>query len=143
MNNWAILGALPATLLGDKEKSWGFANVIDHIQTRLTNGSLLTSTDVKMMLFYFDIFLNLKGNHQDTRFIVSRRLPELGRPGDFSHDQSRLYMEQQDGRRLVNELAAAFKSHEFVTFFDCNDSPVTNVWCCAVVQLDPAAHRGL
>ena len=53
--------------------------------------------------------MNLSSNRHDIRFIINRRLPELANERDLSHGRVRLRMEEEDGRRVVNVLSAAFR----------------------------------
>ena len=127
----ALIGAFPSILLGDNKfnSSFNFAGIIDHIQTRLVNGSLLISVDPHMLLLYFDTYLNHQLNHQDVRFVISRGLPELANVGDFSYDRVRMKLEEEDGRRLVYELSAAFptKNSSILLTFTLNQSAIFGV----------------
>ena len=112
--NESFFGALPHTLIAPKELTnrFNFADVEQHIKNRLLNGSLLTGCDPKVIAFYFDIFLNLRCNSRDIRFVISRGLPDINEENTLQIHEPRLKMEEQDSRRLVNELAAAFRDRE-------------------------------
>ena len=112
--NNSIFGALPHTLIAPKQLTnrFKFADIEQHIRNRLLNGSLLTACDPKVIAFYFDIFLNLRCNSRDVRFVLSRGLPDINDENTCRIHEPRLKMEEQDSRRLVNELAAAFRDRE-------------------------------
>ena len=108
----ALAGAVPSILLGGSKvnSSYNFAGIIEHILN-------------------FDTYLNHQLNHQDVRFIISRGLPELANVGDFSHDRVRMKLEEEDGRRLISERSAAFrtKNSSILLTFTLNQSAMFGV----------------
>ena len=116
MNN-SICGAIPAPLFASTNitKSFNIAGLIAHIRSRLKNFSLLTSSDPRIIQFYFDCFLNFQMTSMDSRFVLNRGLQEINSIG-FGTSQAIENMNEEDSRKVVNELAAAIRSEE-PTFF--------------------------
>ncbi|KAF4705936.1 hypothetical protein FOZ63_013245 [Perkinsus olseni] len=88
-----VIGALPHCLWtapGACKKA-GFATLSEHVKTRLTDPTLLTSTDPRAIQFYFDALFNLQLSHSDTRTLRA---------------EGRLPFGEADSRTRVNELAA-------------------------------------
>ena len=63
----SMLGAIPAPLLREKCENDCFANMQQHIRSRLTNVSSTTSSDPRYISYCHDVRCNLTANHQDTR----------------------------------------------------------------------------
>ena len=53
------------------------AGLISHIRSRLKKNSLLTSSDPRVIQFYFNCFLNFQMQTRDSRFVLNRGLQEL------------------------------------------------------------------
>ena len=111
--NNSFIGAIPHTLIAPKNFTYrfNFADIEQQLRARLRNGSLLTSCDPRVLSFYFDIFLNFKCIQRDVRFVMNRGLTDIN-DHHMSPHEPRLKMDEQDSRRLVNELAAAFRDRD-------------------------------
>ena len=119
MAEQSICGAVPAPLFSPSlSKRFNFADIISHIKNRLKDFSVLTSTDPRVIQFYFDCFLNFQAQYCDTRFVLNRGLQEF-RSQESEKSEARVRMNEEDSRKVVNELAAAIRSEEptfFLTF---------------------------
>ena len=111
--NNSFNGAIPHTLIASKNFTYrfNFADIEQQLRARLRNGSLVTSCDSRILSFYFDVYLNFKCIQRDVRFVMNRGLPDIN-DHPMSPHEPRLKMDEQDSRRLVNELAAAFRDRE-------------------------------
>lgn len=127
--NGTVIGALPHCLWNSPAacKKVGYASLDDHIRIRLTDPTLLTSTDPRAIQFYFDALFNLQLSHSDSRIILSRGWEHLSSdPSSFQtlQTEGRLPFSEADSRKRVNELAAEI-SREQPTYFythSCNQS---------------------
>ena len=119
MAEQSICGAVPAPLFSPSlSKKFNFADIISHIKNRLKDFSLLTSTDPRVIQIYFDCFLNFQAQYCDTRFVLNRGLQEF-RSQESEKSEARVRMNEEDSRKVVNELVAAIRSEEptfFLTF---------------------------
>ena len=116
----SICGAIPSPLFAPAfvTNRFNFADIISHIRSRLKNLSLLTSCDPRVIQFYFDCFLNFQVQRFDSRFVLNRGLEELGSL-NCERSQAIERMNEEDSRKIVNELASAIRSEEptfFLTF---------------------------
>ena len=100
-----------------------------HIRSRLKNSSLLTSSDPRLIQFYFDCFFNSKMISRYSRFVLNRGLQELFH-NDTEKSGAQIRMNEEDSRKIVNELASAFWSEAPTFFFDIDIESVKNVWSC-------------
>ncbi|KAF4699456.1 hypothetical protein FOZ62_024538, partial [Perkinsus olseni] len=124
-----VVGALPHCLWNTPSacKKAGFADLADHIRTRILDPTLLTSTDPRVIQFYFDSLFNRELSHSDTRVVLSRGWEHLSSdPSTFQtlQTEGRLPFGEADSRTRVNELAAEI-AHEQPTYFythSCNQS---------------------
>ncbi|KAF4741263.1 hypothetical protein FOZ63_029320, partial [Perkinsus olseni] len=129
MADGTVIGALPHCFWTNATacKKAGFADLAAHIKTRLMDPTLLTSTDPRVIQFYFDALFNLQLSRSDTRIILSRGWEHL------SPDQSlyqtlqtegRLPFGEADSRKRVNELAAEIAIEQPTYFYthSCNQS---------------------
>ena len=73
-DNCSIVGAIPALLLNESVKTFGFASIQEHIRSRLTSSTSATSTDSRYCAHCYDMLTNLAANHEDTRLILNRGL---------------------------------------------------------------------
>ena len=74
MEEGALVGAIPATLLKGNTKDLGFATINHHIRSRLTAFGYQTSTNEKYICWCHDMATNLATNHHDTRMVVNKGL---------------------------------------------------------------------
>ncbi|KAF4753036.1 hypothetical protein FOZ62_011082, partial [Perkinsus olseni] len=124
-----VVGALPHclwTAAGECKKA-GFASLSEHIRTRLTDPTLLTSTDPRAIQFYFDALFNLQLSHSDTRIVMSRGWEHLSNdPSTFQtlHTEGRIPFGDADSRKRVNELAAEIAREQPTYFYthSCNQA---------------------
>lgn len=72
--DYAIVGALPSSLLNEFIYKDGFASVQQHIRTRLTCPFSTTSTDPRYITHCYDMMANLAASQSDTRLIIDRGL---------------------------------------------------------------------
>lgn len=70
----SIVGCIPAPLLTESIRKFGFASIPSHVRTRLTFASSATSTDPRYCSHCYDMLTNLSANHEDTRLILNRGL---------------------------------------------------------------------
>ena len=72
--DYAIVGALPSSLLNEFIYKDGFSSVQQHIRTRLTCPFSTTSTDPRYITHCYDMMANLAASQSDTRLIIDRGL---------------------------------------------------------------------
>ena len=74
-------GAIPSPLYNDHKQNelLGFASLEQHLQTRLKDSSLLTSTDPRYVQYVFDTIFNLQLRVNDTRIVLNRGWSEAAR----------------------------------------------------------------
>ncbi len=121
----APLGAIPCCLLAHDStlNNNGFASLINHFRSRITNSDLLTSTDPRYISFCFDQFLNLQTRHTHTRLILNRGLWNVGLGRSlFTTKESMYDVESIENRPVVNKLAAAVAENQATYFYThtCN-----------------------
>ncbi|KAF4647460.1 hypothetical protein FOL47_004555, partial [Perkinsus chesapeaki] len=104
-------GALP-TVLYDEEKAtkeYGFAGVLQHVTSRVKDGTLMTSIDPRLIQYYFDVVTNLLLRHSHAKIILHRGYSVLPRglaQFNMRNMERQLRFEQTESRRTVMELAA-------------------------------------
>ncbi len=118
-------GAIPSCLLAHDStlSNCGFASLIDHFRTRITNTSLLTSTNNKYIAFCFDKFLNLQTRNTHTRIILNRGLWNCGLGKSVPEKDEPLFdVDSIESRPIVNKLAAAVAEEQATYFYThtCN-----------------------
>lgn len=116
----AILGALPCGLLAHDAtlRKHGVASIQSHVQSRITNTSLATSTDVRYLCFAFDEIVNLGCRHEDVRVLLHRGVVGASNGIRVSGiDKSFLDTDSCDSRPTVNKLAAAITEKQATYFF--------------------------
>ena len=69
-----ILGAIPATLLTDNIRKYGFSTLPQHIQCQLTSPSFQTSTNSNLISWSYDTMVNLATNQDDSTIVMSKDL---------------------------------------------------------------------
>ena len=97
----------------------GFASLEQHLQTRLKDSSLLTSTDPRYVQYVFDTIFNLQLRVNDTRIVLNRGWSEAARQRKNVHAmrEGAIFFDQCDSRKNVNELGAALKERPATYFF--------------------------
>ena len=104
-------GAIPSFLFGNSTENakYGFAGLHQLLQSRITNGSHLTSTSQHYASFVFDCFMNEHMNEDVSRNIVFRRGwdEELQEGDGIRRQNSFIKLDAQESRRNVNKIAAA------------------------------------
>ena len=121
----SICGAIPSSLLTDQIRRLGFQSLPQHVRSRLTLPFCNTSTDPRIIAFYYDMLTNLSCNHSHTGSVINRRLMSgddisgglilLGK-GDSS------ILGSIDSKKIVKGLCASQKYHkmDFFLTFTCN-----------------------
>ncbi|KAF4750795.1 hypothetical protein FOZ62_017765, partial [Perkinsus olseni] len=129
LTDGTVIGALPHCLWTAPAacKKAGFATLSEHVKTRLTDPTLLTSTDPRAIQFYFDALFNLQLSHSDTRVVMSRGWEHVSNdPSTFQtlRTEGRLPFGEADSRTRVNELAAEIAREQPTYFYthSCNQS---------------------
>ena len=114
-------GAIPSPLYNDHKQNelLGFASLEQHLQTRLKDSSLLTSTDPRYVQYVFDTIFNLQLRVNDTRIVLNRGWSEAARQRKNVHAmrEGAIFFDQCDSRKNVNELGAALKERPATYFF--------------------------
>jgi hypothetical protein len=116
----AILGAFPNALLADDStlRKNGFATMQSHVRCRVTNSSLLTSTDERYLCYAFDSLVNLQCRGQDTRVILHRGLTSSkDGPRAAGGDEPIFDTDSVDSRPIVNKLASAVRDKQATYFY--------------------------
>ena len=122
------IGALPSFLLqSDKQNiKAGFATVSDHLWCRLTNGSLLTSTNLNYASLAFDLKMNAEMNNAHSTYVVFKRGYEdlLGDDDALKLPNTSMKWDGLNGSKRVQEVAAACaeKSPDYFFTLTCNMS---------------------
>ena len=129
-------GALPCFLYGPDKKcaSYGFAGLLEHFRTRLTDVTLLTSSNQCYIQFAVDCLMNLQLNRKHTKVFFERGLQSL----KLYHEENKLFTKNifsvtNDSDKCVRQLASAISSMP-VTFFltlTCNQRQhpaTTQLW---------------
>ena len=113
-------GALPSCLYSDNKvnKHLGFATLKEHLQNRIMNRSLLTSSSQHYASFAFDCLMNEAMNREHSSTILFRRGWEnqLAKDDSVPISGSYLRLDAKEVRLRVRELAAAL-SEEPATYF--------------------------
>ena len=122
--DFALTGSLPSALLNDNYtlNQLGFASLMDHFRCRLTDCSLLTSTDYKYQFIVWDALANIGARGNNSSVILHRGFAERqGNEGIKMRDEKEPVFDAAsiDTRPIVNKLSAAMKEeccHYFFTF---------------------------
>jgi len=122
-----IPGALPCSFLCNDTQmaAQGMASIGDHMRCRLSNTSLLSSTDPRYICYAFDSMVNLGLRGEDSRVILSRGFAnKQGRDGIKGDKDShrRFDTDTTDSRPTVHRLAAAVGQEQARYFYThtCN-----------------------
>ena len=121
-DNYAVLGALPTWLYGNKAHVHGFAKIQDITRTRLTTLNSLSSTCPHYLRFQYDILSNIALSNGNSRDIINRGFQvDAKSPTGLvvrNKGQSTL-SESVDSRDMVRGLSASqewIKWDWFITF---------------------------
>jgi hypothetical protein len=116
----AILGTFPNALLADEStlRKNGFATMQSHVRYRVTNSSLLTSTDERYLCYVFASLVNLQCRGKDTRVILHRGLTSSrDGPKAAAGDEPIFDTDSVDSRPIVNKLASAVRDKQATYFY--------------------------
>ena len=122
------IGALPSFLLqsDDINKKIGFGSVSDHLWCRLTNGSLLTSSNLHYASLAFDIKMNTEMNKAHSTYVLFRRGFEdsLGDDETLQMPNTAIKWDGIESSKRVLEVAEACaeESPGFFLTLTCNMS---------------------
>jgi hypothetical protein len=126
MKEGALVGAIPATLLNENTKQFGFASVAKQICSRLTAVGYQTSTNHHYISWCYDNMTNLATNKNDTRMVVNRGLMESytessGLNIRGGNDDSPL-LDSIDSKQMIKNLMSSQKYHlfDFFVTYTCN-----------------------
>jgi hypothetical protein len=119
-----VVGSLVSGLLTDgyNTKRCGYGSLIDHVRTRFTNPSLLTSTDYRYQFNTYDALFNIGARGNNTATILRRGFAdEQGNEGICMRgDEDDIFDACSIGsRKTVNQLASVLCTkpcHYFYTF---------------------------
>ena len=119
-------GAIPSVLYNraNLNKQMGFFGIEDMLRMRVTNGSLLCSSNVEYIQFVFDTILNTQLDRCDVRIVLNRGWQELKKrtPASRVVDSSVFRMDNAESRKNVCEVASYVRDHQPTWFFTytCN-----------------------
>ena len=119
MSDTSAPGALPFFLYATDErcKKLGFVSLLEHFRTRITDVSLLTSSNHRYIQFATDCLVNLKLRGKHTQEYFRRGIQSLNLYGrDIRLFSQQLNFSLTDTECNVRQLAAAFRT-QMVTFF--------------------------
>ena len=119
----SIDGAIPISLFQSERynKQVGFAGLENMLRTRITDGSLLTSSHTSYLQFVFDCLLNLQLSKTDIRIVLNRGWQELGStPTNYQYFSDETFkFDCAESRKNVCEVAALIRDKNptyFVTY---------------------------
>ena len=119
----SIEGAIPISLFQSEKynKQVGFAGLENMLRTRITDGSLLTSSHASYLQFVFDCLLNLQLSKTDIRIVLNRGWQELGStPTNYQYYSAETFkFDCEESRKNVCEVAALIRDKNptyFVTY---------------------------
>ena len=121
----SLVGAVPAPLLTDGIKKYGFEELPTHIRGNLTSPLFATNTNPRYTAFCYDIHVNLAANREDTRCIISHGLSvadeKVGGLGLRGEGDSSL-LNSVDNKAMVRNLCSSQRWHRMDVFltFTCN-----------------------
>jgi hypothetical protein len=128
-NEGAILGAIPTALWTDaqKLKHLGLASMRNHSKTRLSDPSILCSTDSRYHFMMFDCLVNLGMRGHDSRLILHRGFADKQDKDGVSFNENNsdsMYADNVEDKTNVHKLASLIgKSHPPYFFTQsCNQS---------------------
>ena len=124
----ALLGALTGSLWTDRYTAgaYNIAGFHDHAITRITNSSLMCSSDPKYKFHAYDIILNINLRGNDHRIVLTRGSDVLSKNGGLSiinqssNKEHNVYScDVIDSRKSVNCLSAMLRE-QIPTYFVTN-----------------------
>jgi hypothetical protein len=106
-----VVGSLVSGLLTDgyNTKRFGYGSLIDHVRTRFTDPSLLTSTDYRYQFNTYDALLNIGARGKNTATILRRGFAdEQGNEGiRMRGDEDDIFDARSiNSRKTVNQVAS-------------------------------------
>ena len=120
VDDGSVIGAIPSGLLAHDTtlKKHGIASIQSHVQSRITNTSIPTSSSVPYLCHAFDKMINLGCRHEDVRVVLHRGV--TGTKDGVrvkGSDKSFFDTDNVDSRPIVNRLAAAVAERQATYFF--------------------------
>ena len=124
-NDGSTPGALPFFLYGSDSKcaSYGFAGLLEHFRTRITDVSLLTTANHQYIQFAVDCLMNLQLKSMHSKVFFQRGLQSL----KLYNEESRLFSKSvtaitNDTEKCVRQLSSAIASMPVTLFLTitCN-----------------------
>ena len=117
-------GAIPFFLYGDEKacNSFGFQSLLQHFTTRITDPTLLTSSNSKYLQYAADALLNLSLRGQHTHDYVKRGIQSIELDKPLPKFEKSCNNFSSDSEMRVDELAAAMRSNPVTLFMtlSCN-----------------------
>ena len=110
-NDGTFVGALPSFLLQPDalNEKLGFATVSNQLRARLTNGALMTSSNLNYASLAFDLKMNAELNKSHSSYVVFKRGYEdlLGDEDALKLPNTALKWDGLEGSKRVQKVAAA------------------------------------
>ena len=124
LDDGSFPGAIPFFLYGDEKacNSFGFQSLLQHFTTRITDPTLLTSSNSKYLQYAADALLNLSLTGQLTQDYVKRGIQSIELDKPSPHFEKSCNNFSSDTEMRVDELAAAMRSNPVTLFLTltCN-----------------------
>ena len=126
MKEGSIIGAIPATLLTENIKLFGFTTIPQHIRSRLSSPSYQTSTNSNYISWSYDTLVNLATNKHDSRMVVNKGLTaskdESSGLSLRGGNESSALLDSIDSKQMIKNLMASQKYFPFDFFlsYTCN-----------------------
>ena len=123
-DNFSIVGAIPSPLLSGSLKSSGFAEIAQHIRSRLTCPSASTSSDPNYVIFCHDLCCSIASNYCDTRKFGNGMTAVDDSVGglDLRGKEDSNFLHSIDSRQMVKNLCSSqeYFPWDFFLTFTCN-----------------------
>ena len=117
-------GAIPFFLYSDEKdcSQFGYDSLLLHFRTRLTDPTLLTSSNAKYIQFAADCLLNLNLRGKHTKSFIKRGLQSVELDKDLPRFEKACNNFSSDTEMRVDELSSAMRSHPVTLFvtLSCN-----------------------
>ena len=124
LDDGSFPGAIPFFLYGDDKacNSFGFQSLLQHFITRITDPTLLTSSNPKYLQYATDALLNLGLKGQLTHDYIKRGIQSIELDKPLPQFENSCYNFSSDTEMRVDELAAAMRSNPVTLFLTltCN-----------------------
>ena len=123
-DDFSIAGAIPSPLLSGSIKEFGFAEIAQHIRSRLTCPSTSTSSDPNYVIFCHDSCCSIASNHCDTRKFGNGMTAADDSVGglDLRSKEDSNFLHSIDSRQMVKNLCSSqeYFPWDFFLTFTCN-----------------------